>query len=162
MAGSFTNVLAALVLYQIIPTYSNYVAQGTSTSTIRRQSPNNDVKQHGRRQLQQQGSYNPPPGVQGSVDFFLLSGQSNMEGHSTSGQSLTKNDHYWMAIKSILEAGGDDADGMEAKLFDVIYEANSEVEDLRVTVAVKLAYETMRLYNAGLLNDLDAPLNWGT
>ena len=90
------------------------------------------------------------------IDFFLLSGQSNMHGHTTSGQSLTSNGVYWKEIKGILEAGGDWKD-MRRALFDVIAPANKNNE-----VAANLSSETMKLYNRGLLYDLDAPLELGT
>lgn len=94
------------------------------------------------------------------IDFFLLSGQSNMHGHTTSGQSLTSNGVYWKEIKSILDAGppaGGDWKDMRRALFDVIAPANMNNE-----VAAKLSSETMKLYNRGLLYDLDAPLELGT
>lgn len=109
----------------------------------------------------QEWHYTPPTsGVQGNIDFFLLGGQSNMHGHVTSGASIGKNDTYWMQIKSILDAGGDH-DGMEDDLFNAIFKANSQ-ESEPEDVASRLANETMKLYTAGLLNDLDRPLSLGT
>ena len=44
-----------------------------------------------------------PPG-----DLFLMSGQSNIIGHSTSRQSIGKSNDYWLELKSILEAANND------------------------------------------------------
>ena len=110
----------------------------------------------------QDESDNPPMTMtnEGSVDFFLLSGQSNMIGHTTSGASIGSNDAYWLEVKGILEG---DPNVMEDMLYDAIYAANSGVSsgaELEV-VASTLTNETMKLYNGGLLNNLDTPLSLG-
>ena len=64
-----------------------------------------------------------PPG-----DLFLLSGQSNIIGHSTSRQSIGKNNDYWLEIKSILEAAKNDDESkeeMEEELYAVIERTNN-------------------------------------
>ena len=95
------------------------------------------------------------------TDFFLLSGQSNMVGHTTSGQSLGKDESYWLRLKSILDAGGDPA-VMENDMFTVIREEQlARKTNAPESVDITLANETMKLYNKGLLNDLDTPLNLG-
>ncbi|KAL7491834.1 hypothetical protein ACHAWT_001093 [Skeletonema menzelii] len=99
-------------------------------------------------------------------DKFLLSGQSNMVGHTTSGQSVTSNGDYWNKIKSILEQGGN-LNTMEEELYNVIYEANYyeystiELTEEQAGVARTLANGVMDLYKSELLNDLDAPLQFG-
>jgi len=91
-------------------------------------------------------------------DLFLLSGQSNMDGYTTTGQSLTGNADYWIAMKSILTNGDSN---MTDQLYDVIYEANSSRKNGTEEVASTLTNELMHLYNQGLLNDLDTPLKFG-
>ena len=90
-------------------------------------------------------------------DLFLLSGQSNMDGFSTWGKSLTGNADYWLSIKSIL-ANGDSE--MKEELYNVTYEANKRHSGAE-EVANTLTSELMLLYNQGLLNDLDTPLTHG-
>lgn len=93
------------------------------------------------------------------IDFFLLSGQSNAHGHTTSGLSIGEDDSYWMKIKSILESGGE-LDIMEELLYDAIYAANADHPEPGM-VATTLANETTKLYKNGLLYDLDTPLSLG-
>lgn len=92
------------------------------------------------------------------TDFFLLGGQSNMQGHSTSRQSLTKNETYFLNIKQVLEDGGDPAI-MESKLLNIIESGRNKVSESGVRA--NLVKETMNLYNQGLLSDLDTPLSFG-
>lgn len=66
-----------------------------------------------------------PPG-----DLFLMSGQSNIIGHSTSRQSIGKSNDYWLEIKSILEAERADSEAekmssMEDELYAVIERTNN-------------------------------------
>ncbi|KAL7493905.1 hypothetical protein ACHAWT_002740, partial [Skeletonema menzelii] len=95
-------------------------------------------------------------------DLFLLSGQSNMVGHTTSGQSITSNGDYWNKIKSILEQGGN-LNTMEDALYNVIYEANYYYKygSSNEQVARTLTNGVMDLYKSELLNDLDTPLQFG-
>ena len=103
----------------------------------------------------------PPIENDGGVDLFLLSGQSNMHGHTTSGSSIGSNDDYWLEVKSILEAGGDPI-VMENDLADVIYAAQTARNpNWPESVSTLLADETIKLYTAGLLNNLDTPLTLG-
>ena len=88
-------------------------------------------------------------------DLFLLSGQSNMIGHTTSKQSITSTDVYWNTIKSIVESG--DLGMMEENLHNVIYETNFFNEQ----VATTLTNGLMELYKSLLLKDLDTPLSLG-
>ena len=83
-------------------------------------------------------------------------------GHTTSGASIGGSDgQYWQQMKSILAAGGDTAD-METDLKDVIYAKQfAKNKQWPESVAIHLANSTMKLYNKGLLNDLDSPLNLG-
>lgn len=138
-----------------------------------------------------------PPG-----DLFLMSGQSNIIGHSTSRQSIGKNNDYWLEIKSILEAERDnnsDAEktsSMEEELNAVIERTNNlprcllgcktknavlsnnlqsqsntnqdENDELLKkckqgcrSVASTLTSELLKLYNLGLLSNLDEPLTHG-
>lgn len=92
------------------------------------------------------------------TDYFLLSGQSNMQGQTTSRSSLTKNDTYWLDIKQVLEEGGDTAI-TESKLLNIIGSGRNKTSES--SVRVNLAKETMNLYNQGLLRDLDTPLSLG-
>ena len=62
-------------------------------------------------------------------DLFLLSGQSNMDGHATRRQSLTGNATYWMSIKSILTS--EDHLKMKTELYNVIYAANERKGGVR-------------------------------
>lgn len=95
------------------------------------------------------------------TDFFLLSGQSNMVGHTTSRESLGKDETYWLRLKSIIDAGGDPA-VMENDLFTVIREEQlARKINAPESVDITLANETMKLYSKGLLNDLDTPLDLG-
>ena len=89
-------------------------------------------------------------------DLFLLSGQSNMVGHTTSGQSIERSGDYWAKIKSILEQGGNLAT-MEEELYKVIYGTNYKNDE----VATTLTNGVMELYKSSLLNDLDTPLTHG-
>eukprot|EP00984_Skeletonema_dohrnii_P004912 scaffold1733_cov122-Skeletonema_dohrnii-CCMP3373.AAC.5 len=58
-------------------------------------------------------------------DLFLLSGQSNMEGHTTSRRSITSNSDYFNTIKSILKQGDNgNLTTMQEQLYNIIYEAN--------------------------------------
>jgi len=93
------------------------------------------------------------------TDFFLLGGQSNMQGHTTSRQSLTKNETYFLDIKKLFE-DGDDPAIMESKLLNIIESGGRKVSES--SVKANLAKETMNLYNQGLLNDLDTPLSLGS
>jgi hypothetical protein len=105
---------------------------------------------------QQQRSNN-----QKHADLFLLSGQSDMVGHTTSGQSITSSGDYWNKLKSILERGGN-FDTMEDKLYNAIYEANYNPQsDSNEQVARTLTEGVMDLYKSDLLNDLDTPLQFG-
>ena len=65
-----------------------------------------------------------PPG-----DLFLMSGQSNIIGHSTSRHSIGKNNDYWLELKSILEAerdkSGVETSSMEEELNAVIERTNN-------------------------------------
>ena len=92
------------------------------------------------------------------TDYFLLGRQSNMQGHSTSRQSLTKNETYFLDIKQVLE-DGDDPAIMESKLLNIIESGRNKVSESGVRA--NLAKETMNLYNQGLLTDLDTPLSLG-
>jgi hypothetical protein len=95
------------------------------------------------------------------TDFFLLSGQSNMIGHTTSHQSIGENGEYWLKIKSILDGGGDTS-LMLANLKATIHHRNV-LSDPYTTESITdlLARETIQLYNDGLLNNLDTPLIFG-
>jgi hypothetical protein len=99
------------------------------------------------------------------IDKFLLSGQSNMVGHTTSSQSLTSNAKYWKRLKSILERGGNhlDTTTMKDKLYNAIYNANyyEYNDNTNEQVATTLTNGIMELYNSSLLNDLDVPLKFG-
>lgn len=157
---------------------------GVQKKHLRRHQSTDTVKQHGRRQQQslnrilpdQQSTSNTMNGWQGTyytplynqssdIDFFLLSGQSNMQGQTTSALSIGGDDTYWLRIKSILEAGTNDT-VMESDLYEAIYAANSQKVWLNESepdvVATTLANETMKLYAAGLLDNLDRPLRLGT
>jgi hypothetical protein len=90
-------------------------------------------------------------------DLFLLSGQSNCDGYTTNGGSLTGDTDYWITIKSILTNGDSN---MKDKLYNVTYEANKR-KDGAEEVANTLTNELINLYNQGLLNDLDTPLTFG-
>ena len=94
------------------------------------------------------------------TDYFLLSGQSNMQGHSTSERSLTGNDTYWLDIKQLLEDEVDPAI-MESKLQSIIKAGQLVQHEFTESVMINLANETMKLYNQGLLNDLNTPLSLG-
>jgi len=94
-----------------------------------------------------------------TTDYFLLGGQSNMQGHTTSRQSLTKNETYFLDIKQVLEDGGDPAI-MESKLLNIIESGRNKVSESGVRA--NLVKETMNLYNQGLLTDLDTPLSLGS
>jgi len=93
------------------------------------------------------------------TDYFLLGGQSNMQGHTTSRQSLTKNETYFLDIKQVLEDGGDPAI-MESKLLNIIESGRNKVSESGVRA--NLVKETMNLYNQGLLSDFDTPLSLGS
>ena len=92
------------------------------------------------------------------TDYFLLGGQSNMQGHTTSRSSLTKNETYFLDIKRVLE-DGDDPAIMESKLLNIIESGRNKVSESGMRA--NLAKETMNLYNQGLLTDLDTPLSLG-
>ena len=92
-----------------------------------------------------------------STDLFLLSGQSNMIGHTTSGQSIGKNGDMWQSIKGIIENGGD---AMEDDLELVIRNANVAVDSIGIVSPTEAA-GLVALYNDGLLNNLDNPLTFG-
>jgi hypothetical protein len=90
-----------------------------------------------------------------SRDLFLLSGQSNMIGHTTSSQSIGGNSNYWDEIKSILESNKDDNKFEE--LYNIIYETNYQNKQ----VAQSLTSGMKDLYQSSLLNDLDTPMQYG-
>eukprot|EP00985_Skeletonema_marinoi_P016673 scaffold8993_cov207-Skeletonema_marinoi.AAC.29 len=102
-------------------------------------------------------------------DLFLLSGQSNMVGHTTSSESMTGSADYWNTIKSILDSaaasgGSGNLTSMEEQLYNAIYEANDnngEANESNDQVATTLTNGVMNLYKSGLLNDLDKPLQFG-
>ena len=96
--------------------------------------------------------------TEAATDLFLLSGQSNMEGHTTSKRSIGRNGDYWDNLKSILERGGN-LDTMKQKLYKVIFKANSSTGNKQV--ATTLTNGVMNLYKSALLNDLDTPLQFG-
>mmetsp|Transcript_23014 Transcript_23014/g.34333 ORF Transcript_23014/g.34333 Transcript_23014/m.34333 type:complete len:601 (+) Transcript_23014:77-1879(+) len=106
--------------------------------------------------------YEPPTQPR---DLFLLSGQSNMVGHTTSAESMTGSADYWNTIKSILDSavtaaangGTGNLTSMEEQLYNVIYEANESNNQ----VATTLTNGVMDLYKSGLLNGLDTPLQFG-
>ena len=82
-----------------------------------------------------------------------------MHGHATSGESLTSTSDYWNNVKSILDTSGE-LSIMEKELFDVVYEANLKLPNPE-TVATTIVNETLKLYSAGLLDNLDVPLTYG-
>lgn len=103
------------------------------------------------------------------IDFFLLGGQSNMVGHSTSSQSLgailnkEANSQYWFDMKAILEAANESNEEREAALFDSVYQAHANRDfENAAEIAGTLARETMQLYREGLLADLDSPPDLGS
>jgi hypothetical protein len=83
-----------------------------------------------------------------------------MQGHSTSERSLTGNDTYWLDIKQLLEDEVDLAI-MESKLQSIIKAGQLVQHEFTESVMINLANETMKLYNQGLLNDLNTPLSLG-
>ena len=91
------------------------------------------------------------------VDLFLLAGQSNMIGYTTALRSITDDDSHWLTLKSIIEAEGP---GMEDALFAEIEAANRRKEESEV-VAAALSAGVMDLHAAGLLRDVDKPLEFG-
>ena len=93
-------------------------------------------------------------------DLFLLSGQSNMVGYTTSGRSIGRNGDYWNNIKTILARGGDFAN-MRTELYDLIYKTNYKKNRDTAGVARTLTNGLRDLYQSSLLNDLDAPLSLG-
>ena len=102
-------------------------------------------------------------------DFFLLGGQSNMVGHSTSSESLgaemNKEDssQYWFDMKTILEAANRSSEEREAALYDTVYRAHEHYfERAAAEIAGTLARETMQLYEEGLLDNLDSQLDLGS
>ncbi len=89
-----------------------------------------------------------------SRDLFLLSGQSNMVGHTTSGHSIGGNSTYWDGIKSILE---NNKNNKFEELYNIIYETNYQNKE----VAQSLTSGVIDLYQSSLLNDLDTPMQYG-
>ena len=104
------------------------------------------------------------------IDFFLLGGQSNMVGHSTSRQSLgaaltskLASSQYWFDNKEILEAANKSSEEREDALYDSVYQAHARLDFKNAAdIAGALARETMKLYRKGLLADLDTPLDLGS
>eukprot|EP00984_Skeletonema_dohrnii_P035252 scaffold34795_cov183-Skeletonema_dohrnii-CCMP3373.AAC.1 len=104
-------------------------------------------------------------------DLFLLSGQSNMVGHTTSSESMTGSADYWNSIKSILDsatANGGSGSGnltiMQEQLYNIIYKENENIYESNESngqVATTLTNGVMDLYKSGLLTDLDTPLQFG-
>ena len=89
-------------------------------------------------------------------DIFLLSGQSNMVGHTTSSESMTGSADYWNTIKTILDSysaaasgGSGNLTSMEEQLYNAIYEANDnngEANEYNDQVATTLTNGVMDLY----------------
>ena len=76
------------------------------------------------------------------------------------GQSIGGSDTYWLAIKGILESGVD-AVTMENNLQVKIHAEQIARGNWPESVSIALANETMKLYNAGLLSNLDTALTHG-
>ncbi|KAL7456689.1 hypothetical protein ACHAWC_009012 [Mediolabrus comicus] len=141
--------------------------------------------------IQQAPTISPYPTISTSPtnpsrDLFLLSGQSNMVGHTTSGQSIGGNEKYWDEILTILnqpdvvaktteaaaaEAGaGADMSDVWPEMYNLIYEMN--YQNRRVAKSLTSGLYNMLLHNKNsnsnsssssnnLLTGLDVPLTNG-
>ena len=109
-------------------------------------------------------------------DLFLLSGQSNMIGHTTSGSSIEGNGNYWDKLKSILDAAAANEINlatMERTLYRVIYKTNYENDEVATSLTngiMNLLYNnssssssssTTTTTTTMLLTNLDTPLTFG-
>jgi hypothetical protein len=117
-------------------------------------------------------------------DLFLLSGQSNMVGHTTSFQSIGGNEKYWDEILTILNktdvvsqtteaAGGVGADMSEIwpEMYNLIYEMNYQKRSVAQSLTTGLYNMLLHNKNSNsnssgssnnnLLTGLDVPLSNG-
>ena len=151
---SAVQVVEAQEVQRELRNRAQYKQKSTQQPAARKQLRQSESSIHA---MQSEGS--------GNTDYFVMSGQSNMIGTTTKGGSIQHNDEYWMKIKSILDAGGDATD-MAIDLYDAINYSNSQREDLAESeprvVARTLTKEAIRLYQMGLLHNLDIPLYLGS
>ena len=102
-----------------------------------------------------------PPNSNG-LDLYLISGQSNAQGHTTdAGWSITGNASYWLDLKELFKQDLKQVpwDQELYQLIDSVHD--DEYETGPPEVIATLRDEVIRLQQFGLLNGINEPLSLG-
>lgn len=97
-----------------------------------------------------------------SKDYFLFSGQSNSVGHTTSGQSISRNVTYWLNLMSLFNEA--ENIGMSPTWNQSLYDTIQAVHNSNngpASVITLLRDEAVKLQALGLLNGLNRSLSFG-
>ena len=110
----------------------------------------------------------PPAEIIVDADLFLLSGQSNMGGHSTSGSSIGNGDTYWnelLTLFDLVDGQPNVTEKWKENLLNTIKNIHNAVENPNLnqppSVSENLRDEIVALHAAGLLDNMRAPLELG-
>lgn len=95
-------------------------------------------------------------------DYFSFAGQSNSVGHTTSGQSISKNGTYWSNLMSLFNDSEYDGISQTWKqdLYDKIQAVHTN-DNGPASVITFLRDEAVNLQALGLLNGLNRSLSFG-
>ncbi len=102
-----------------------------------------------------------PPNSNG-LDLYLISGQSNAQGHTTdAGWSITGNASYWLDLKELFKQDLKQVQWNQElyQLIDSVHD--DEYETGPPEVIATLRDEVIRLQQFGLLNGINEPLSLG-
>jgi hypothetical protein len=101
-----------------------------------------------------------PPNSNG-LDLYLISGQSNAQGHTTDAfWSLTGNVSYWSDLKELFKQDLNQ-DQWNQELYQLIDSVHDEYETGPPEVIATLRDEVIRLQQLGLLNGMNERLSFG-
>jgi len=105
--------------------------------------------------------YNPP-NLNG-LDLYLISGQSNTQGHTTdAGYSITGNASYWSDLKELFMQDLNQVQWNQElyQLIDLVHDNEDKTGPPEVIATLR--DEVIRLQRLGLLNGMNEPLSLGT
>jgi hypothetical protein len=97
-----------------------------------------------------------------SVDYFSFAGQSNSVGHTTSGQSISKNGTHWASLMRLFNESEyiGTSQTWNQRLYDTIQSVHT-IDTGPPSVITLLRDEAVRLQGLGLLNGLNRSLSFG-
>ena len=111
------------------------------------------------------GVMGPPAKLEGNPDFFLLSGQSNMVGYTTTRLSIGQNANYWMNLMRLFEDAEQNGatETWKNDLFNTIRDAGADTGQTNgpESVIQTLTNEIVKLQALGLLDGIGEPLALG-